>query len=131
MVVEDRDLGKLEQNVATLTKSVEKLAAMIYDPENGLFAQTIKLQGAVDKLQDEVCDLTKHNKETCSTVKEAVSNVAASIAQHIADQKVHSAKGLLLRRDVATVVILAFLVMHSLVPQDFSVFDAVRKVFGF
>jgi len=92
--------------------------------------------GVVDRMariEENIDNLLENSKATGEQIKSLASSVSelkGIVQGHTNDLKVHSPQGLLLRKEVITYVILGMAFVHTLLPQELSLWELVKKVFG-
>lgn len=79
-------------------------------------------QKTMDEKIDKLC-------ETVNTLNETVCATKAAVDAHVSSS-LHTAKGLLWNKDVALWLIAGFLILHSILPPDFTLWDLFKSLFG-
>ncbi len=135
----------LEAKLDVIADTTSKLVDMVYgNGQDGLFERVIRIEDASIQAQKEAVKAAEAAKEAVVeakqtrtesgsyrvTVTEKLDAIQIAVTEHHADKDLHSPKGILLRRNVIMYFMLAFLILHSLIPPNFSVWKAIEKFFG-
>jgi hypothetical protein len=118
-------IGRIAQAVDNITSATDKITSAIYD-RDGLAERTLKIEQAALRLKEEaeaVKEFRAHTTAVLDSIKDSVNS-------HHCDKSLHSFGGLVLHKNVLTVILVIFLILHSLIPPDLSLFDLIRKLAG-
>ncbi len=85
----------------------------------------------VSQVADETVKAIDGIKESVDDLKKSFDSVKESIILHHADKELHTFRGLLLKRDVLVWVIVGFVVIHSILPREFDLWQIIKNIFGF
>ena len=119
-----KDLGKLEGRLKGIDSKLNDMNKMLVG--NGQ-AGLLERQTRVEENLADVSDNLKDFAELCHATGKKVSDAE----KHADDKSLHTAKGLLLRKEVMLVAAMAILGFNSIIPADFSLWDLVSGWLGY
>lgn len=139
----------LESKLDVIADTNKKLVDVVYgNGHDGLLQRTVRIEETAHQLVEgqarnaaerkEEAALAKEaadesmneSKEFRITISKAVDEIKALVIDHHKDTKLHTPEGLLLRKNVLLYIMLAFLVIHTLLPHDINVWNLITKFFG-
>ena len=118
-------VGKIIQAVETIEDATAKITAVIYD-QGGLVERTIKMEQAAERLQKEADAVAEFRVHTSATL----DRIETAVASHHSDTNLHSFVGLVLKRNILGGILLAFIIVHSLIPSGVSLWEILKKLAG-
>lgn len=141
-----QDIGRLEGEIVGIHKELSTLNRILLgNGQSGLQERLIHSEEVQKQLIENqtinvkaISDLNETIKNTNVMLKESTDNLTKSIVElqeiikdHIKDKSVHSFTGLFLKKDIIIYVALAFLILHSFIPQELNLWNIISKFLGF
>ena len=128
-------LGELKGRMDATDSKINDIHQVIMgNGQSGLLERVIVNTENVESLEDETKELCKSIETIGNGTKDLKDSILALkeiLTAHITNEQIHTIKGLLLKKEVITIFILMVITIHSLLPENINVFDAIKHWFGF
>jgi hypothetical protein len=122
-------VGKIMNAVESITKATDKITTILYD-KDGLVVRTARIEDAALQTAAELKRAAEEDRVFREHTTEMLDKIAASVEAHHNDKTMHTFLGIVGKRDVLTLILVVFLLVHSLIPPDINVFELVKKLVG-
>jgi hypothetical protein len=121
-----QDLGRFEGKLDALQTTTEHLEKILLgNGQPGVLDRLVRIEETVAKNAEN----SKENTENINKLSKSVSELKESMESHHNNKDLHTYR-VFLRKDIITYVIIGLLVLHSLLPANFSVWTAISKFLG-
>jgi seryl-tRNA synthetase len=128
MTENDKEVGRLDGTLQSMNQTLNNLSKVLL-LGNGQ-PSLIERQARIEENMESTTQTLKQVAEKMSELNSTVLALSNCIETHIKDSQVHTAKGLLMRKDVIPFLILVAIVLHSIIPDDLTIWSVLSKFFG-
>jgi len=125
MGIDEIAVGRVFQAVDQITEATAKITSAISD-RGGLMERAALLEETAKQLREEA-DAVKAFRQHTSDI---LDRIEKSVEAHHTDKGLHTFIGLVGKKDILTLILVIFLVLHSLIPPNVSAWELIRKVAG-
>jgi hypothetical protein len=109
--------------------AIDKLNNAIYgNGRDGLIERTVRIEDGLTNLKESTEKATVESKEFRIVITKELDEIKGLIVTHNTDKSIHTFLGLTLKKDILIGSLLVFLVIHSLIPPNFSIWKVVEKI---
>lgn len=121
----DKDIGELKGKVESIESKINDIYRFLLGNGNaGIIERTAKLEENCQDLEN----IVEHQSKQIGDLKDSIIHIKEIISLHVNNNS-HSFWGLVLRRDVLSVIIIFFLILNSLIPNDLNIWELIQKLF--
>lgn len=121
------EIGKLAGHMRGVEDRLDLVNKEIYgNGRPGIRERLTRTEESVEQLTKDVAEL----KDLVSRLASSVGELAKALDKHVADDRVHTVKGLFLNKSIIPWLVLAFVVLHDLVEILPSAQELFRKLVG-
>ena len=116
-------MARAEENIDSITMDTKELVGAVGD--------LAKVQASQAYVVDNLGNQIEAQSEQIRELSGSVSTIAEAVGGHCKDSNLHSPKGLLLRKEVIVIFVLAVIVIVGIVSTtQMSVWDMILKYIG-
>ena len=132
MPIDDVTVGRIVQSVEEITEAKDRILSAIYD-RDGLAERTLKIEQAAirtKEVADTMLGFQTHTTEVIDKIEESTEAIKDSVEAHHKDKSLHTFWGLFLKKEIIIVILLAFIILHELIPPGINLWELLRKLIG-
>jgi len=123
----DKDLGKLEGVIEGVNSSLIKIEKALYgNGQPGAMTRITKIEENLESLADTV----KTNSESIIELSKSISDLKQITLTHSKDEKIHTIKGMLLRKETILFVVIICILVYAIIPNEISLWTIFSKLIG-
>lgn len=131
-------VGKIEvnvQNVLDQSRSNNAAIEKVLEQADELATKAVQeASRLVEKTETKslalIRQVTNDNTKIINDIKVAIEEIKDSVTKHQGDKDLHTFRGLFFKRDILVWVVVGFLFLHSLLPQDVDIWEIIRSILG-
>lgn len=111
--------------------TLEKLSNAIYgNGRDGLIERTVRIEDGLVHLEEETRKATLELKDFRVVITKELGEIKSLIIIHNIDKDLHTFQGLVFKKTVLIIILLAFIFLHSLIPSNINLWEIVKKIAG-
>lgn len=124
---------------------LENLNDAIYgNGRDGLIERTVRIEDATTQLKEasiqsvedrkqiavDIKNASKESKDFRVVITKELGEIKSLIVVHNVNKDLHSFEGLVFKKHILTIILLAFVFLHSLIPDSINLWDILKKIIG-
>lgn len=127
MTDSEKDIGKLEGIIEGVSISLNRIEKDLHgNGQPGAMQRITRIEENLENLAETV----KANSETINTLAQSISELKTISENHNKDEKIHTPKGLIFRKETLLYLILIFLLVHTFIPESVNIWFIISKLIG-
>lgn len=117
-------IGKIEGRLDSIEASLSEVRRMLVgNGQAGLLERQARTEENLDEAAKNIKSVSEYYKGMGKGLKES--------ELHAKDKEKHTVRGLFLKRDVLLAVLVVFMLLHSVIPTEITIWSLVSRWLGF
>lgn len=129
-----QEIGKIQGSLDALAGAVEKTNKILMgNGQPGLYERTLQIENSIVDLEEAHKELAERHKEVLDGIEclaKSIGELKDSVELHHADKAQHTALGMVQKKEVVLLIVVGFILLHSIIPPDISLWSIVSKLLG-
>lgn len=123
----NKDIGKLEGVIEGINNSLSKIEKALYgNGQPGAMTRITRIEENLESLTETV----KENTESIKSLAKSIGELKTISENHQKDEKIHTIKGILFRRETLLYIVIICVVVNALIPAGFSLWTLLSGLIG-
>lgn len=123
----EKNIGKLEGIIEGIDNSLIKIEKALYgNGQPGAMTRITKIEENLESLSE----TTKTNNESIGQLAKSVSELKQLVLDHQKDEKIHTIKGILFRKETLLFIVIVCILVNAFMPAGLSLWTILSGLIG-
>jgi len=125
MEATEKVVGKLEGEIIGIRQELATLNKILLgNGQAGLQERTVRIEENIEQVSEQ----QKINSKSIEQVSKAIGELRILLELHLKDDKVHTFKGIFLKKEIIGYFILFIIGITSLLPRDVNLWELIKNL---